>query len=467
MRCVDPGNDFETWRNAARGLLAENIPPHEILWEPAGGLFTEKLSISKSAPASVPTDFLTMARTVACHVNPSRWALLYQVLWRIIKNGERSLLEIPSDRDVSKLRIMEKSVRREIHKLHAFVRFRKAGESVEGRERFVAWFEPEHFSLKPATPFFCKRFANMDWSIFTPKECAHWIDGELHFTPGVPADPSQDMDELEDVWRTYYSSIFNPARLKIKAMQTEMPKRYWKNLPEADLIDQLIRDSKARVNSMLDTAPRQPRPEPKNPCLQNLKNLSESTDASLHARILACRECPLWERSTRAVPGEGPLDARLMIIGEQPGDSEDLEGRPFVGPAGLMLDQALAEAGINRTTAYLTNAVKHFKWAAQGKRRLHITPLVKEVLACQHWLLEELALVRPQTIIILGNTAARALLGPGIQALKQRGEFPAPELAPRVILTVHPSYLLRLPDLEHKEKEYQHFIQDLRLVHSA
>lgn len=475
MRRVDPGSSFESWRAAARGLLAEGIAPGELMWEPetTASLFAEEAMAAKPAlKLSVPPAFLDLAKEVACHGDARRWALLYRLLWRIARLNERSLLEIASDPDVARARLMAKNVRREIHKMHAFVRFRKVAEADDGRERFVAWFEPDHHCVELAAPFFRKRFANMDWSIFTPKGCVHWIGEELSFTPGVEKNPCEDPDVLEEIWRTYYRSIFNPARLKLKAMQGEMPKRYWKNLPEAELIGELARGSSVRTEGMIAEAGRAVRPLPRNAYLGHLQDLSqppplkEAEEASIEEigrMIQACRHCPLWEHATCAVAGEGPANARIMIVGEQPGDREDLEGRPFVGPAGKLLDRALAEAGLDRSAAYVTNAVKHFKWSPRGKIRLHQKPGAGEIEACKPWLLAELGKIAPEVLILLGGTAARSLLGTGVQVSKVRGVVEVPHLAKRVVLTVHPSYLLRLPDERRKETEYRQFVEDLRL----
>ncbi len=475
MRRVDPGGDFASWRQAARGLLGEGIAPGEVLWEAdeTGSLFAaEAMSAGTMVKLAVPPAFLDLAREVACHGDARRWALLYRLLWRIARQGERSLLEIASDPDVARARLMAKNVRREIHKMHAFVRFRKVGEE-EGRERFVAWFEPDHFCVEPAAPFFRKRFANMDWSIFTPKGCAHWNGEELSFTPGVEKNPCEDPDALEEIWRTYYRSIFNPARLKLKAMQGEMPKRYWKNLPEADLIGELTRSSSVRTEGMIAEEGRALRPVPRNAYLGHLQDLSqpppvkdaeEASLAEIARMIQACRHCPLWEHATCAVAGEGPADARIMIVGEQPGDREDIEGKPFVGPAGKLLDRALAEAGLDRGTTYVTNAVKHFKWTPRGKIRLHQKPGAGEIEACKPWLLAELGKIVPEVLILLGGTAARSLLGAGVQVSKMRGLVEAPHLAKRVVLTVHPSYLLRLPEEVKRREEYASFVEDLRLA---
>ena len=180
-----------------------------------------------------------------------------------------------TDRDVRQLEQWRKAVSREIHKLHAFVRFRLVGkDETTGREQFVAWFEPEHRIVRLAAGFFEKRFAGMDWSILTPHECAHWDGTTLHFTPGVPRSAAPDEDALDGLWRTCFRSIFNPAQLKVRAMQSEMPKKYWKNLPEAPLIAKLIAGSSGRVEKMLQTGERPARPVPKNAYLDSLKKLN-------------------------------------------------------------------------------------------------------------------------------------------------------------------------------------------------
>jgi probable DNA metabolism protein len=282
MRSVDPGENFATWRVVARVLLAENAAPDEVLWESDQGLFSsvvrEEPAILSGPPShwKVPAAFVSLAESVACHHEPQRWGLLYQILWRVTWGGERHLLSMASDPAVAKARILEKNVHREIHKMHAFVRF-KCVETAEpgARERYVAWFEPENFIVEASAPFFRKRFANMDWSIFTPKGCVHWDGLQLSFTPGITHNPVEDPDALEAAWRVYYRSIFNPARLKVKAMQTEMPKRYWKNLPEADLIEELISQSGQRVGEMLAEPLRPVKPRPKNAYLDHLQTLSK------------------------------------------------------------------------------------------------------------------------------------------------------------------------------------------------
>lgn len=190
--------------------------------------------------------------------------------------------------------------------------------------------------------------------------------------------------------------------------------------------------------------------------LRHQTSLEEAADAAR-----ACRACRLWERGTQTVFGRGAKHARLMFIGEQPGDREDKIGKPFVGPAGQLLEEALQMAGIDRRTAYLTNVVKHFSWEERGKRRIHQKPKADEIRACRPWLEAELAAVEPELVVCLGATAAQALLGPSFRVTQERGRILRSPLAPRVLATVHPSSILRVEDEETREQELQRFIADL------
>lgn len=279
MRTVVIHAVFEAWRDAARELLARGVPPEDVLWSDDAG--EGQLFGSQSEPSlvgaipKVTSAFLDLARTVSAHTDARRWGVLYRVLWRMTHGGERHLLAVATDRDVRQIQQWGKAVSRDIHKMHAFVRFRLVGKDVAtGREQFVAWFEPEHRIVRLAASFFEKRFAGMDWSILTPHECAHWDGSALHFTPGVPRSAAPDEDALDELWRTYYRSIFNPARLKVRAMQSEMPKKYWKNLPEAEIIADLIAESGGRVEKMLRTETRQARPAPRNAYLASLREMN-------------------------------------------------------------------------------------------------------------------------------------------------------------------------------------------------
>src|SRR5467141_3300921 len=191
------------------------------------------------------------------------------------------------------------------------------------------------------------------------------------------------------------------------------------------------------------------------------------TLASVRAAAKGCRACDLWKCGTQTVFGEGAPRAAVMFVGEQPGNDEDLSGHPFVGPAGKLLDRALADAGISRADAYVTNVVKHFKWEPRGKRRIHKKPSAREVAACQPWLDTEIALVKPRAIVCLGATAAQALLGRAFRVTAHRGEFIPSPLAPLVLATVHPSSILRAPGEEARRREMQLFIDDLRAIARA
>ena len=185
---------------------------------------------------------------------------------------------------------------------------------------------------------------------------------------------------------------------------------------------------------------------------------------ALRKAAAGCRRCNLWKRGTQTVFGEGPSEARLMLVGEQPGDQEDLAGRPFVGPAGQLLRQALTEAGLDPAEVYVTNAVKHFKWEPRGKRRIHERPNREEVLACRMWLDEEIAAVKPAMIVALGATAAGTLLGSAAKVMRDRGKFFPSTLAPLVTLTVHPSSILRAPDSAARQQARQQFVHDLKAI---
>ena len=192
-----------------------------------------------------------------------------------------------------------------------------------------------------------------------------------------------------------------------------------------------------------------------------------SSLAEVRAAARECTACHLHERATQTVFGEGPRQTPIMLVGEQPGDYEDVAGKPFVGPAGKIMDRALEEAGIDRKKVYVTNAVKHFKWKPRGKRRIHKKPNSREIAACRPWLEAELRLVKPKLLVCLGATAAQAIFGPTFRVTRERGKVLSSKLAPRVMATVHPSSLLRQPDEESREREYARFVVDLRAALKA
>ena len=261
-------NDFAHWRKQARELLKRRIAPEQITWrrekqaslplgDSAGCFSAQKIHCPHP---TIPRDFFYLAEQVACYRDESRWSLLYSLAWRLLFE-DRNLLACITDDQVARLWAMKQAVARDSHKMKAFVRFRSmdtmgrqdspaTANSTDEEEYFVSWFEPEHLIVPLIAPFFVKRFNTMNWSILTPDTCVHWNREQVILTEGVSRPPAVD-DELEDLWREYYASIFNPARLKLKAMQSEMPKKYWINLPEAPLIAELTRTAGNRVDTMI------------------------------------------------------------------------------------------------------------------------------------------------------------------------------------------------------------------------
>ncbi|MFW2342385.1 UdgX family uracil-DNA binding protein [Brevundimonas sp.] len=471
MRCVRLASetDLDGWREAARGLLAEGCPPSNTCFltrAAPGGLF-EGEAPPAPVPAgfslSVPRAFMDLAASVALHRSVDRFDLLYRLLWRLQR--ERTLLHIVSDRDVADAMERAKNVSRASHKMKAFVRFRRV-EDAAG-ERWIAWFEPAHRVLERTAPFFQRRFTTMRWTILTPDGTADWDGERLTFGPAATKDQAPEGDDVEEFWKTYYASTFNPARLKTKMMQSEMPRRYWANLPEASLIPELVARAAVREEAMVSAPATPANPRLSRATAPAVERAADTTAApvslsDLEAAVQACRRCPLWRDATQAVCGKGPSRAPLMIVGEQPGDQEDLAGEPFVGPAGQVLDAALAEAGLDRGRAWVTNAVKHFKHEPRGKRRLHRTPDAGEVEACRWWLDAERAIVKPRLIVTLGATAALGVLGRKIAVTKERGRPIRLDDGAPVLPTVHPSYLLRLPDEATRAAERTRFVDDLR-----
>lgn len=466
--------DFEGWRSAARRCLSAELPPKDVAWHiesEAEDLFQIEVPPPPDATVkpvvNVPSQFLELARKIVCHSDPGRFDLAYRLLWRL--RAEPHLLSVASDFDVHRARKMQQAVSRDMHKMKAFLRFREAHDAA-GRI-FLAWFEPAHHILDAVSPFFVRRFANERWAILTPGRSAHWDGGTLTVKPSEATRRNiPDADALEDYWRTYFASIFNPARLKVGAMQSEMPKKYWRNLPEASLIAPLIATAQNRMSDMIAKAPTAPS---KRSWRAIPNRVSEETMVEgaalerLRAEAAHCRACPLWERATQTVFGAGPPDARLMLVGEQPGDQEDLAGEPFVGPAGEVLNRAMTDAGIDRGLVYVTNAVKHFKFTPRGKRRLHQKPDLSEIAACRRWLDAERKLLKPRIIVALGATAARSLLNRPVRLLAERGQPIPGENGEAIFLTVHPSYLLRLPDPAAKREQYSLFVRDLMAARAA
>ncbi|MDB5966933.1 MAG: hypothetical protein JWQ72_3433 [Polaromonas sp.] len=473
--------DLEGFRRASRALLAQNILPEQVSWHssdsPSQDLFAEADTPAAAyaagfgdAPAiNVPPDFVTLFGSVVLHRDPGRFGLLYRILWRLAH--EPGLRHDPLDADRMAAQHLAQAVHRDMHKMKAFVRFRTVQDDIftshpEEGLLHVAWFEPEHHIVEAVAPFFARRFTQMRWAVLTPERSAQWDGAQLQFGPGASKSDAPPPDAGEALWLTYYQHIFNPARLKFRMMQKEMPRKYWRNLPEAAFIAPLAAAAQERSLRMVEApgthtlrrlaVPQGVRasapPLPHTEGSASLDQLREATNR--------CRECPIGEHATQSVCGDGPRKAKLMLVGEQPGDQEDLSGKPFVGPAGHLLDRALGELGVDRREVFVSNAVKHFKYELRGKRRIHKSPSQGEAAACLHWLEDEISIVQPDMLVALGATAARSLMGRAVPILANRGQVLVRDDGRKVLITLHPSALLRGPPQD-RDAAYAAWLEDL------
>lgn len=505
---LDSQVDLAGFRRHARALLREQIPPEAVSWQvrdvATSDLFTQVIpedddaavnagsgatavsdaangavadtagvdidasnAAASDAPAldiRVPADFLTLCKTAILHSAPQRFGVLYRLLWRLVRQPD--LRHDTLDPDRVYLENLARVVRRDKHKMTAFVRFRTVHDDISDQPLHVAWFEPDHHIVEATAPFFQRRFAQMRWAIMTPERSVQWDGKALSFGPGMRRDQAPPADAGEALWLTYYENIFNPSRLKVQAMKNEMPRRYWHNLPEAVLIEPLVAEASRRSAGMIAQAPtvsRKPRPvvtmthAPRDGAAMPSRGMSLP---ELHDAAQRCRACPIGHSATQVVFGEGRTPARLMVVGEQPGDYEDLQGRPFVGPSGQLFERALAQLGWSRDALYVTNAVKHFKFELRGKRRIHKTPAQAEADACLQWLESEIELVKPQAIIALGATAARSLMRHPVAVTRERGQWLQRADTRPVLITLHPSALLRMQDGD-KDAAFRQWLDDL------
>jgi DNA polymerase len=328
--------------------------------------------------------------------------------------------------------------------MHAFLRFRRVGEN-----QFAAWFKPIHRILPLTARWFADRFAVMRWTIMTPDDSATWDGETITFGPGVPREQAPAPDELEDLWCAYYAATFNPARINLKAMQTEMPKQYWSNLPELAVLDELLLSAPAKLSAMAARAERMAGPQVP----------PDASLAELLAGIRGCEGCALYAEGTRTVSGKGPPDAGIALVAAQP----DAALRAFGGSGASILHAALEAAGLSEDRVYRTHAVKHAPVASSpGQRSARATP--QQVAACTAWLRAELGQVRPQIIVALGPIAARALLGRAIRVEGARGRLHRAPWATRgVCVTVAPEAIHRAADAR-AERLFEMLVEDLAAV---
>jgi DNA polymerase len=425
--------DFDGWRAAARRLRAHGVAPEAALWTVGGQGDGEPAEAAALDAFTVPKGFLDLANRLILHRSDERFSLLYRLLWRL--QDDPRLLRMVADPDVARARDFADAVSRAAHQMKAFVRLRPAADA-QG-PALVGWFEPAHRVAAATAPFFALRHPDMRFSILTPDVCVHWDRRELAFTPGADPADAPRQDALEDYWRTHHAAVFrNPAR------STPIPPP----MPRPAAPDPGRREVKAALRASRD-AP--------------YDGQAPTSLAEVAAGVGHCRRCDLWRDAVQGVTGEGPAPARLLFVGEQPGDQEDLAGRPFVGPAGQVFDEALAAAGVPRAETYVTNAVKHFKHELSGKRRIHRTPDAGEVAACRWWLDAERRLIRPRVIVALGGTAALAVFGKPTPVGRFRQQALQLSDQAQGVVTYHPAYLLRVPDAAAKAKAYAMFVEDL------
>jgi uracil-DNA glycosylase family protein len=401
--------DWDGWRSATRALVLAGVPPRDVVWS-VGGDPGDPLPAG-SGSFGVSRTLVALAQMAIQARDPARFALLH----RLVAGTDEAAMTLA--------RRLALSVRAEAHRMRTHIRFMP----LDGRH--VGWYAPRHFVLEANARLLARRFPHLAVSVLTPDGGAHWQDSEPAFGPG--ADPPDDA-ALAALWRERGAALLHAARPGSA-------------IPEAEALDE---------------APRPPDQPSLGPVVLRGRAAPELDAAQSDAA--GCTRCPLAGPATQTVFGEGPGDARLMFVGEQPGDQEDVIGRPFVGPAGQLLDRALEEAGIDRRASYVTNAAKHFKFVPRGTRRIHQKPEAAEIAACGVWLAREREVLRPALIVLLGATAAQAVLGRLVTIGRERGRgFTLPDGQPALI-TVHPSYLLRLPDAASKAREYAAFVADLR-----
>ncbi len=335
--------DWSGWRHAARSLVLSGADPADVTWSVGG---TGDTPQAVSGGFSLPRTLVDMAALAFQAREPERFGVLYSLVWRA-HAGER-IMEDATDPDLALVRLLALAVRADAHRMRTHLRFMPVEDA--GGVRYVGWFAPSHFVLDANAQLIAWRFPDLAWSIVTPDGAAHWDRRDLRFGGGK-------------------RSIEDDATLLA-----------WWDQFGADLMTDSVPGTSVPEAEALDERPRPPDRPPLGPVVLDARPDPAVTRLAREAMI--CDHCPLHASATQTVFGEGPAGARVMFVGEQPGDQEDVIGRPFVGPAGQIMDQAMEEAGIDRRMVYVTNAVKHFKYTQRGKRRIHQTPEVPEINAC-------------------------------------------------------------------------------------
>ncbi len=413
--------DWTGWRAATRALVLAGVEPREVFW--AVGGVPVALPDSRGSFA-VSRSLVALAGQAIQAREPERFGLLYSLVWRA--HAGEAVLDDPDDPDVRLARRLALAVRAEAHRMRTHLRFLPMGD------RLLGWYAPAHYVLEANAQLLARRFPAEPFSVITPDSSAHWDGASLRFGAGLAR--VADDDTLCAWWEAHEPAILADSRVGTA-------------VPEAEALDE---------------APR-PLDEPAiGPVVFPIAVASALTAARREAE--RCERCTLCGPATQTVFGEGSADATVLFVGEQPGDQEDVIGRPFVGPAGQLLDQALEEAGIDRRGIYITYAVKHFKYEPRGRRRIHVSPSPEEIAACGIWLDAERACLRPKLLVVMGGSAARAVLGRPVAVTRERGQAMRLADGQMAFVTVHPSYLLRVPEGEAQAREYRAFVRDLIAV---
>jgi uracil-DNA glycosylase len=423
---LDSETDWQAWRNATRALVLAGVPSEDVHWS----VRAHPDDAAHELPAgtggfNVPRALVAIAALAFQARDPGRFALLYRLVSRA--NAGEKLLEHRDDPELRRAHGLAYAVRAEAHKMRTLLRFMAVEDG-----RYVGWYAPAHYVLEANAQLIARRVPNLACSILTPDGSAHWQHGAPRFGAGL-AHVAHD-EALAEWWHAHHAKLLREAQGET-------------SIPEAEALDEV---------------PRPPDRPPLGAVVLPVQVDRQLLDASHEAG--ACRRCPLYEPATQTVFGEGPADAPVMFVGEQPGDQEDIIGRPFVGPAGQIMDRALEEAGIDRRIVYITNAVKHFKFTPRGKRRIHQTPEAPEIQACRFWLDVEQVQLRPKLMVLMGGTAARAVTGRQVTITRERGRPFKLDDGQLAFVTVHPSFLLRVPDEDAKAREYRAFVKDLEAV---
>jgi uracil-DNA glycosylase len=439
---------FDEWRLAVLSLLQTNRTPNEVLWsseDQQPNLWFDTLNSGAHYKLKIPSKLKELLMTLSMHRSLTRWNLMYRILYRSI-HGEKNLLDDPADSDVATALRMQQEIENDIHRFYAFLRFKKHMDN-EG-EIFIAFFKPDHSILHAVLQFFVKRFGSMRWVIFTPEGSAYWDTRTLKIQDTKIDMPQVNDQEMETMWSSYYSSIFNPTRSNEKLLKQHVPNRFRSNMPEMEQVSELLQNAPKRTDRMLESV-----------SSAAISGWSESLQ-DLNIKLQRCVSCPIGLNGTRAVAGQGSLGG-IMLVGEQPGDEEEKCGDPFVGPAGEVLNEAFRDLNLNRNMIYITNSVKHFKFVMRGKSRIHDRPSHAEIGACRSWLNEEIRLVQPDVIICLGASAAQSVLGAKLDIGKNLNqEFTHPSGA-IILVTYHPAAILRVPDPDRKREMYSQILRSL------